>query len=242
MAFISSIVAAVSAFGTFLASGTIGALLVRSAITALVSYSLQRSISKKQQQTGIDTGSRQMLGAATNHKIPVVYGTAFIGGAITDGQLTNANKTMFLCLTISELTGPRFSDGTASDFKFLQVYRNSDRLYFANDGITVIKSVDADGNEDTSLNGLIKIYFYSGSSVSTAQRSVDLSSIPAGNNSAYSAVNAYSIMPGWDSADDMTDLVFAVIQTEYNRDKNVTSIGDYQFKISNSKRCFRIEF
>lgn len=234
MAFVSAIVSAVTAIGSFLASGTIGALLVRTAITALVSYSLQRSISKKQTQTGIDTGVRQMLQAATNHKIPVLYGTAFIGGAITDGQLSTDNKTMWLCLTISERTGPRFSDGAASDYKLLEVYRNSDRLYFANDGVTVIKSVDADGNEDTSMNGLIKIYFYAGSSVSTDERSVDLISIPAGNNSAYSAQNAYDLMPLWDSSDTMSDLVFAVIRVDYNRDKNMTSIGDFQFKVQNN--------
>jgi hypothetical protein len=34
----------------------------------------------------------------------------------------------------------------------------------------------------------------------------------------------------------MSDLVFAIVKVDYNRDKNVTSIGDYQFKITNSMK------
>jgi hypothetical protein len=32
----------------------------------------------------------------------------------------------------------------------------------------------------------------------------------------------------------MSDLVFALVRVDYNRDKSVTAIGDYQFNIINS--------
>jgi hypothetical protein len=232
MAFISAIVSAVTAVGTYLASGTIGALLVRTAITALVSYALNRSITKRQAGTGIDPGVRQQLSPATNHKIPVVYGSAFIGGAITDGKLVNDNKTMWVCSTLSEYTGNLFSTGAAPTYTFNQAFRNADQIIFETDGITVAKTVDADGNEDTSMAGLIKIYMYAGSGASADQVTPDAASCVG--TPTISAVNAWSVFPDWTSAMNMTDLVFVLVRVDYNRDKNVTSIGDYQFKITNS--------
>lgn len=234
MAFIAAITSALTAFGTFLASGTIGALLVRTAITALVSYALNRSITKRQQQTGLDTGVRQMLQAATNHKIPVLYGSAFIGGAITDGQLVNDNKTMWMCLTISEITGPLFSTGLASSYTFDQCYRNSDQVFFETDGITVAKTVDADGNEDTSMAGLIKIYMYAGSGSVVNQIAPVAASVVGNVTPTLTPVDAWSVFPDWTSAQNMSDLVFALVRVDYNRDKNVTAVGDYQFGLSNS--------
>jgi len=236
---IAAVTAIVSSIGAYLATSTIGALLARTAITALVSYALNRSISKKQQQTGLDTGVRQQLSPATNHKIPVVYGTAFIGGAITDAKLTSSSgsniyNTMTVVTTLSENTGPMFSTGTDSSFAFLQCYRNADQVVFKTDGITINNTVDADGNTDDSMSGLIKVYMYAGDSSSASQIAPSYLSVVGNAIPTLTPVNAYSVMPGWNSSKNMSDLVFAVIQTEYNRDKNVTSIGDYQFKISNS--------
>jgi hypothetical protein len=236
MAFISSIVAAATAVGAFLASGTIGALLARTAITALVSYALNRSISKQQAQTGLDPGSRQMLSAATNHKIPVIYGTAFIGGAITDGQLVNENKTMHLALTISERTGRLFSTGAASLYTFNGCFRNTDTVYFKTDGITVDYTQDADGNTDNSMSGLITIRVYAGSGAAANQIAPDAAVVVGGVSPTLTAVDAWSVFPGWTSNTTMSDLVFAIVKVDYNRDKNVTSIGDYQFKITNSMK------
>ena len=42
-------------------------------------------------------------------------------------------------------------------------------------------------------------------------------------------------MPGWALATHiMSDLIFVVIEVNYNREKNVTGIGDMRFKIQNS--------
>jgi hypothetical protein len=235
-AFVTAIVAAV---GTFLTSTTIGALLVRTALTALVSYALNRSLTKPQKQTGLDTGVRQQLAPATNHKIPVIYGTAYMGGAITEAKLVNSGggntyNSMTVVSTISERTGPMFSTGNASSYTFEECYRNADRIIFDTDGITVAKTVDADGNEDTSMAGLIRVYMYAGNSASASQIAPAATSVVGNVSPSLSPVAAYSIVPGWGVTDTMQDLIFAVIKTEYNRDKNVTAIGDYQFKITNS--------
>lgn len=233
-----AIASAATAVGAYLASGTIGALLTRTAITALVSYGLNRMISKNQQQTGFDAGSRQMLSPATNHKIPVVYGSAYLGGAITDAQLVDDNKTMWICLTISETSGNLFETGSASSYTFNECYRNADRLIFKADGVTVDHSEDSDGNSDDSMRGLIQIYMYAGSGASANQLTPALASCVSAPT--ITAVNAWDIFPSWTAPSgpslnsSMSDLVFALVEVSYNRDQNVTAVGDYQFNIINS--------
>jgi len=238
MAFLTALATTVAGF--IGVTSTIGVLLVRTAVSALVSYALNRSISKNQQQSGFDPGARQMLSPATNHKIPVVYGSAYLGGAITDAQLVDSNKTMWVCLTIAEKTGPLVSTGAASTYTFNECYRNADQLIFQADGVTVAKSVDSETpqNEDPSMAGLIKIYMYAGSGAAANQLTPAAASCVS--TPTITPVNAWDIFPDWDGPvgttpnDNMSDLVFALVRVDYNRDKNVTAIGDYQFNIINS--------
>ena len=243
MAFLTALATSIAGF--IGVTSTIGVLLVRTAVSALVSYALNRTISKNQQQTGLDAGSRQMLSPATNHKVPVLYGSAFMGGAITDAVLLNNGtnyNVMWICLTISETTGKLFSTSANSAYTFNKCFRNADQVIFKTDGITVNNTVDADGNTDDSMAGLIKIYMYAGSGLLTNQLAPVAASVVGGVNPVVTLVNAWDtgMFPNWvapapnDPNDNMSDLVFALVRVEYNRDKNVTSIGDYQFNISNS--------
>jgi|APGre2960657404_1045060.scaffolds.fasta_scaffold04510_5 hypothetical protein len=243
MAFITAL--ATAAAGFIGVTSTIGVLLVRTAVTALVSYALSRSISKPQTRTGLDTGSRQMLSPATNHKVPVLYGSAFLAGAITDAVLLNNGtnyNVMWICLTISERTGKLFSTSADSAYTFNKCFRNTDQITFKSDGITVNNTTDSDGNTDDSMSGLIKIYMYAGSGASTDQIAPVASSCVGNTAPTLTAVNAWDagMFPNWVAPsgtvpnDRMSDLVFALVRVEYNRDKNVTAIGDYQFNLSNS--------
>jgi hypothetical protein len=224
MAFITAIATALATWAGI--TSTIGVLLVRTAVTVLISYALNKSISKNQAQTGVDSGVRQTLEAATTHKIPVIYGSAHMGGIITDGQLVNDNKTMWVCLTISEKTGNLFSTGAAPVYTFDTAYRNTQEITFKADGITIDYVTDSDGNEDLSMEGLIKVYMYAGSGASANQIA------PTGLS--ITPVNAWDVFPEWTTSDNMSDLIFAFISVDYNRDKNVTSIGQFQFAITNS--------
>lgn len=233
-AFVTAVVSVFQAIGTFLASSSIGALLARTVIMGLVSAALTRTIAKKQQKTGLDPGARFQLAPQTNHKIPVLYGTAVTGGIITDGVLTNSNKTMSIAMAISEESGPLLSDGTISNYTFKKAYLNTSRVVFKNDGITVDYTIDADGNEDRSMSGLIKVYMYSGDAQASSQICPDGYSGPITGFSQIAAKDVFGDGSQWTTLQNMSDLLFAVIKVDYNRDKNVTSIGEWQFQVSNS--------
>lgn len=225
-ALVSAVVSAATAVGAFLATSSVGAFLARTVITGLVSYALNRTLAPKQQKTGVDPGARFQLAPQTNHKIPVVYGTAYFGGIIVDGRLVNDNKQMQVVLVLSETTGPVFSTGASSAYTLGNVLLNTSTVTFKSDGVTVDKVTDRDGNDDVSMSGLMRVYVYAGSLASANQLQ------PPGTT--ISAVDGWTLVDGWDSNYQMEDLVTAIVIVDYNRDKNVTSVGDWQFQVTNS--------
>jgi hypothetical protein len=202
--------------------------LITTAALAYLVYRLNRNVNKGNdidETPNIDEGVRLQIPPAADNKIPVLYGTAFFGGIITDAQQTNNNQTMTFCLTLSETTGHKLSDSSGSAYTFKDVYLNDQRLVFKADGFTVDYTVDRGGNFDTSLSGLVKVYCYAGGS--------DTPSIPDGYSNA-SYPNAYSVMPNWGSSThQMQNLLFAVVEINYNREKGLTQLGTWNFEIEN---------
>jgi hypothetical protein len=154
----------------------------------------------------------------------VVYGQAVLGGIVTDAVLTNSNQTMWYCITICEKTG-NLINGTASVINFEQLYWNQTKVNFQADGITVASVTDDNDVVVTDFNGLIKIYPFSGSSLSP----VKFAGQALGNTQP-----AYSLFPNWTANYTMNDLVFCLVRIDYNRDKNVTGLGKLEFKIKNT--------
>ena len=175
----------------------------------------------------IDAGVRETVEPNASSKIPVLYGSAFFGPNITDASMTTDNKTMYYCLTLSERTGTKLSDGQPSQYVFKDVYWNDQRVIFKADGITVDYTVDREGTQDISLRDQVKIYCYAGNS-STPK-------IPE-NYTNTATSNAYTIMPGWAQATHtMDELIFAIVKVDYSREKNVTGLTkNIKFHIANS--------
>jgi len=49
-------------------------------------------------------GNRQQVPPAGSNKLPVVYGSAYVGGTITDLTISDDNQTMYYCIALSEVT------------------------------------------------------------------------------------------------------------------------------------------
>jgi hypothetical protein len=209
-----------TAIGWF-TGGTLGAQLARTVVTSVALNQVSKSIAKEQKtdvQKTEDKGVRLQTNPDPNTKIPVVYGRACLGGTVTDAQMTNSNQTMWYCITICEVTGNlNLGQGAASSITFKDVYRDKQKLIFNSDGVTVAKAVDSDGVENTDVAGLIKVYTFRNGSLSGP-----------------SPAAAATLMPAWTANHTMTNLCFALIRIDYNREKNVTGLGDIKFVIENS--------
>lgn len=212
-------------------SSPIASGIVKTAALGLLLNQVNKSLNKENSLPNAANTSqpdrfvREQLSPDTNHSIPVVYGSAFIKGIITDAYLTPEKNVMWYCVTISEKTGTLLSTGAQSVISFNDVYINGARLTFASDGITVVSATDDDGIVNTKVNGLIKVYCYNNGSTSPV--------VPTAYTNG-SLSPAYGLFPTWTTNHTMNSLVFALIRIEYNKENDVTNLGEVEFKLTNS--------
>lgn len=189
------------------------------------SVNKQNSLPNPANTTQPDRFVREQLSPDTNHSIPVVYGSAFIKGIITDAVMSEDKKTMWYCITICEKTGTLLSTGNDSVISFNKIYLNGNEASFQSDGITVAATTDEDGNVDNQMNGFIKIYCFNNGSSSPV--------VPDGYTNG-SLGYAMSIFPNWTLNHTMEDLVFALVRVDYNKERNVIGLGEIEFKLTNT--------
>ena len=213
------------------AASNIAMNVAKTAALGLILNQVSKSVNKGNSKPDVanttqpDRFVREQLSPDTNHSIPVIYGTAFTKGIITDAALVNDNKTMWFCVTICEKTGTLLSTGASSSFTFNKIYLNSGEVTFQGDGFTVQSITDADGNVDNKMNGLIEIYCFNNGSNSPV--------VPEGYTNG-GLLFARDLMPNWTANHTMNDLVFALVKVEYSKERNVTNLGDIEFKITNT--------
>lgn len=172
------------------------------------------------------TGSRQQIPPAANNKLPVIYGTAWVGGTIIDLSITSNNQTMYYVLALSEVTNTQ--TGSAPDtFTFGNMYYGGKRCVFDTvDKTKVIKLVDeSTGAEDTTISGNLFVYQYSNGSNNPVNSS----------QSAISVMSDTNLIYKWDSSKLMSNAVFAIVKLNYNSAAGVTSLQQTKFQISNSR-------
>lgn len=215
-----------------LTSNTTGGAIARAVGSAIILNQTQDTVKKEntvpttaqpQNATQPDFGVREQVDPDTTHSIPVVYGTAFTGGIVTDAVMTGDNTVMWYCITICERTG-NLINGTPSVINIDAVYWNQNEVQFSSDGVTVASFKDEDGVINTNPNGLIEMYFYNNGSSSQV--------FPLGTSG--SSLPAYSRFPNWTGSHTMNQLVFCLVKVTYSKTKQVTGLGRLEFKVRNT--------
>ena len=211
-----------------LVSGTgIFSTLARTAILGYAVNRLSKSANKGQDSgtNNIDEGVRLQVKPNADSKIPVLYGSAFFGGNIIDAVMTNNNKTMWFALALTEKTGNLYSTSSATTYALNNVYLNDQRVQFKADGITVDYTLDRGGQQDINARDLIQIYFYAGGRTA-GQKPVGF---------AGAVANSEAVFPNWTSGTHaLTNVVFALVKVDYNRDKGITGLPDVKFNVASS--------
>jgi len=172
----------------------------------------------------MDYGTTLNLPANQDNKVPVVYGTAVVPGIITEAVMSADRKKMTYVLTICEKTGTLGPSGADSVLTFEEIYIGKTKVAFQGDGITCASLTSEDGSVDTNINGLVKIWCYN--------NGVHHSTSPAGYNAA--TTYAYDWVPNWTFNHTMNNLVFAVVEVTYSRDKAFVGVPSMTFKIKNT--------
>lgn len=229
MSFLRGILNAGKSAVSFLSGNSILSSLAKTALLGLAINKLSKSALKgnNNDSKNIDQGVRLQAKPDASARIPVLYGGAFFGGNISDAAMSNANKRMTYCLVLSERTGNLFSTGAATTYLLNNVFLNNQRIVFRSDGITADFTVDSTGVIDRSVSGLIQVYFYAGGRTA-GQKPVGF---------AGAVPNSESVFPNWTAGTHaMTNLVFAIVEVNYNRERNVTGLPDVLFNVTSSMK------
>jgi hypothetical protein len=166
-----------------------------------------------------DVGNRQQVPPATDNKIPVVYGNAYVGGTIIDLSITADNQDLYYVMAISEVTG----NGT-DNITFGDIYYGGKKVLLS--GYEVSGLLDeSTGVVDTTVAGRIEIYLYNNGSNSPV-------------NSTRSAINVMQssgLIYSWDNTKLMTNTAFAIVHLRYSQTANIRGIEQTKFEITNSR-------
>jgi len=155
-------------------------------------------------------GNNQQLGPAGDNKVPVVYGSAYVGGIVTDLSITSNNQQIYYVLTLAEVTNTEGQNGATPDtYTFGDVYWGGKRCVFdPTDQYKVTGLLDeSTGITDTTVNGKINIYLFrngSSSGVNTAQTAIQI-------------MQSANLVYQWDATKLMSNVAFAIVQLTYSR-------------------------
>lgn len=221
MAIFTAIAAAIGLTGFAAAAFT---FVGRTLLTIGISRLLARRATQRATAGG-DGGGRIQIPPATDNKIPVIYGKAFVGGPVTDAKISSDLKTMWYVVSLAEVT-----DTTAgSSYTFGNVYYDGKLVTFGTDGVVASLTTNTTPPQvDNRVNDKLWIYLFNNGSSSgtntggkTAQQIISVAEgVPSGQE--------------WTSTDAMTNCAFAIVKVKYNADAGLTNLGSLQVETTNS--------
>ena len=175
-------------------------------------------------------GSRAQVPPAGSNKLPVVYGSAYVGGIITDLSITSDNQTLYFVIALSEVTNTE-TGGSPDTFSFGDIYWGGKKCNMT--GARVNSLLDeSTGLTDSTIDGKLFIYTFRNGSSSGVNTSLTAVQIMQESGLTYT----------WDSNKLMSNCAFAIVKMVYSYSAGLTSLQQTRFQLTNSRRdigdCF----
>lgn len=178
-------------------------------------------------------GSKQTFPPASDNKLPVIYGTAWTGGALVDMSITSDNQTIYYVIALSEVTNTE-NGGAGDTFTFGDIYWNGKKVIFDGTDLTkVVSLLDTSSSlSDNTVNGKMYFYLYRNGSSSPVNTSL----------TAYQVMTDTNLIYQWNATKNMSNCAFAIVKLIYNQNANITGLQKLQFQLTNSRKvpgdCF----
>lgn len=222
-----SIIAAALVSSGAIAAG-FAATAVAFAVNIVASTIISKAFAPSIDNSSINAnpGSRPQIPPAGDNKLPIIYGSAYVGGIVTDLSITNDNQTLYYVLTLAEVTNTE-TGGVADTFTFGDIYFGGKKCIFDVTDTSLITGLldESTGITDTTVNGKMNMYLFrdgSYSGVNTTQTAIQIMQNP---NLTYQ----------WDNTKAMSNCAFAILKMTYSQDANLTGIQQTKFKLTNSR-------
>jgi hypothetical protein len=209
------------------ATGIAIAMAINMVVAMVISKAFATSPSFDQSTSGQspNPGNRQQLPPATDNKLPVVYGQAYVGGIVTDLSISENSQELYYVLSICEVTNTN-PEQTPDSINFGQIYFGGKLVQFQDNGYTVASLLDESTSVvDTTVDSKIEFYLYRNGSNSPT-------------NSALTAIQVMQtagLIYTWDSSKLMTNCAFAILHLSYSQTANITGIQTTKFQVTNSR-------
>ena len=227
MAVFSAIASAVSTFLITAGGGFLGSSLIGTAIATATGYIVAGGLAAATARAlGVfeppsfdtsDPGVTIQLPPGTDNKLPILYGNAFTSGPIFDAAISNQNDTMTYCIALSEET----QTGT---FSCSKVFMADDELVFS--GNTVVRHINPNQSNTTNYAGNVRLNIYAGGSSG--------SDVIFPTSGTGSSTPASSIVPHWGANHTANNMVFAVLQIDYDAENGLVGLPQMSFKMKNT--------
>jgi hypothetical protein len=228
----------VVALGYSVAAGTVGffaAMAINMVVAMIVTKAFANNPSFDNGISGgtIDNpGNRQQVPPATDNKLPVLYGSAYVGGTVTDLTISSDNQQIYYVLSIAEVTNTN-SGQTPDAYTFGDIYFGGKLVTFQGNGYTVASLTDeSTGIVDTTVNGRIEFYLYNNGSNSPVNS----------NKTAIEVLQASGLTYTWDASKLMSNCAFAILHLSYSQSANIRGLEATKFQITNPRNstgdCF----
>lgn len=204
----------------------ISAFVVKAIISFAVSSIMSRLFAPKMPagQERQEGGVRQQIPPSPTNSLPVVYGTAYLGGMFVDAVLSRDQKAMWYVIAISSISpNGQFSFDRAN-------FYYGDRKVTFDGGSTVTSLTDGTGNVTTSISGNMNIWLFT-SSASGVITPIAGTSLPH-QVMAYNAGDPTTVPQAlaWASTNrQMNGTAFAIVKLRYNESAGITGLEPITF-------------
>jgi len=213
--------AALGATGVAVASFAIN-MVASSIIAKAFSPDSNQNFAQDQQ----NPGSRAQVPPAGSNKLPVLYGTGYIGGTIVDLSITSDNQQLYYVLALSEVTNSE-NGNTPDVFTFGDVYWGGKKVIFNSTNQYSVDSLydESTGLYDTSVAGKLEIYKYRNGSNTPTNSSL----------TAIQVMQSSGLVYTWDSTKLMSNCAFAIVKITYSQNAGLTGIQQTKFQLTNPR-------
>jgi len=225
----------IAVFAEGFVSGGLMSTIASFAINMIASSILSKGSSPDAMQNNTmgdqkNAGNPVQVPPRGDNKLPVIYGSSYVGGIVTDLSITSDNQVLYYCLALSEVTNSEgYIVGGADVITFGNVYWGGKKVIFNSTDLYKVDSLldESSGLYDTAVAGYLEMYFYNNGSTSPT-------------NSAYSAYSTQvmgntNLIYQWTSAKAMSNCAFVVIKITYNQDANLTGLQQTKFQVTNAR-------
>ena len=223
----STLIAALVMYGEIgLATAT---MMVNFAVSFAVSMIVTR-VFGAEPPTQTDNGVRLQVPPSSANAIPIVYGSAYMGGTFVDAALTTNGVTMYYVLAISCIS----PDGQFT-FDTTKMYYGDRLITFdtASSGTYaqgVLTLTDTAGNVDPTIANYLRINLYTSNAAGVI---VNVNN-PNSPSALMSAVNGLATADQWTGLRQMNGLAFAIVSLQYSTTANTTSLQPITFHVSHT--------